>query len=189
MRRSLILVLAAALAVPTAAAAKGPESATVDGPGGSIAVSGDGEGGRGTPLGNLVENGGFFPAVFARSPDPMLTRRPSGDLGPRYTVTYVVPGPGGDSRIEQDVYPYAQPTAVTYMRPGQRFWGGEQTHGGWYVATGDLTTSVGLPETAPSGGDSSRRPWRAGALALVVALGAAVLYRRIPRTRAAPARP
>jgi hypothetical protein len=187
MRRSLILVLAAALAVPAAAAAKGPESATIDGPGGSITVSGDGEGGPGTPLGNLVENGGFFPAVFARSPDPMLARRPSGDLGPRYTVTYVVPGPGGDSRIVQDLYPYAQPRAVTYMRPGQRFWGGEQTHGGWYVATGDLTTSVGLPEAAPTGGGSSRWRWAAGALAAAVALAVVVLYRRIPRTRAAPA--
>jgi hypothetical protein len=187
MRRSLSFVLAAALAVPAAAAAKGPESASIEGPGGSIAVSGDGEGGAGTPLGNLVENGGFFPAVFARSPDPMLARRPSGDLGPRYTVTYVVPGPGGDSRIEQDVYPYAQPTAVTYMRPGQRFWGGEQTHGGWYVATGDLTTSVGLPETPPTGRGSGRWPWAGGALAAAVALAAAALYRRGPRTRAAPA--
>lgn len=188
MRRSLILVFAAALALPAAAAAKGPESATIVGPGGSIAVAGDGEGGTGTPLGNLVENGGFFPAVFARSPDPMLTRRPSGDLGPRYTVTYVVPGPGGDSRIEQDVYPYAEPAAVTYVRPGQRFWGGERTNGGWYVATGDLTTSIGLPEAAPpTGGGASRWPWAAGALAAVVALAAAVLYRRMPRARAAPA--
>src|SRR5215212_5779728 len=101
MRTPLILVLAAALALPAAASAKGPESATIDGAGGPIAVTGDGEGGPGTPLGNLVENGGFFAAVFARSPDPMLTERPAGDLGPRYTVTYVVPGPGGDSRIEQ----------------------------------------------------------------------------------------
>ena len=39
-------------------------------------------------------------------------------------MVYVVPGPNNtESRVTQFVYPYAKPVALTYMRPGQVFWG------------------------------------------------------------------
>lgn len=188
MRTSLIVTLALALALPALAAAKGPSTASISGPGvDSLPVRGAGESGPGTPLGNLVEAGGFFPAMFGQSPDPMRARRPAGDLGPKYTVTYVVPGPGGSSRVTQDLYPYAKPSPVTYMAPGQHFWHGERTHGGWYVSSGNLTTGIGLPANAPSTGGF---PWAwvgFGAAALATAVAAALLLRRLPRRRPAAA--
>jgi hypothetical protein len=77
-------------------------------------VKGLGEAGPGTPLGSLVQYGGFFPQVFGGVPDPTRRTRPAGDLGPRYRVVYRVPGPGGKSTIGQDVYPYAKPNRSGY---------------------------------------------------------------------------
>src|SRR6266581_3068887 len=124
MRRHLAAAaaLAAALALPGVAAAKGPSSASISGPdlGRSLAVRGLGEMGPGTPLGTLVDSGGFFPQMYGQSPDPTLRSQPKGTLGPRYKVIYVVPGPNGvKSRVVQDVYPYAKPDPLTYMKPGQ----------------------------------------------------------------------
>src|SRR4029077_4145446 len=132
MRRLLLLATMgtlAALAVTAPAAAKGPSTASVTGPGldHALPVKGQGEMGSGTPLGSLVMLGGFFPQVFLESPDPTTRTRPAGDLGPRYRVVYRVPGPNGTSTLVQDVYPYAE-TPVTYIRPGERFWGSNRTH-------------------------------------------------------------
>src|SRR5687768_12790825 len=121
--RVLALVAVAALLVAPTALAKGPISASISGPGdggGGIAISGDGEGGNSTPLGRLVDSAGFFPAAFGQEPDPTSPVRPEGDLGPKYTITYRVPGPNNeDDTLVQEVYPHATPSAVTYMRPGQ----------------------------------------------------------------------
>ena len=158
MRRYVVAaVLLAALALPAAAFAKGPESASIFGPalGRSLAVSGDGEMGNGTPLGTLVDLGGFFPQMYGQSPDPTTAKRPLGTLGPRYRVVYVVPGPNRiKSRVVQLVYPYATPVPLTYMKPGQTFWGNRQTQGGWYRSTRALRTllvELGLPARAPNG--------------------------------------
>jgi hypothetical protein len=161
-RIALLTVLA--LALPVAAAAKGPESASFTGPGlhGSVPITGLGESGPGTPLGTLVFDGGFFPAMFGQSPDPMLKARPTGELGPRYTVAYVVPGPNGKSTIRQDVYPYAKPVPVTYMKPGQPFWDGQKTYGGWFVAQPSVKSALvraGLSSTAPAGVGAFWRAW------------------------------
>ena len=161
--RTLLLVTAGALVLAPAALAKGPAAATVSGPGddssGGISIRGDGEGGNGTPLGRLVESGGFFAAAFGQTPNPMLDERPEGALGPKYTIQYRVPGPNNeDDTLVQDVYPYAQPTAVTYMRPGQPFFGTERTRGGWFVGGAELKAvlvEAGLPATAPSVGSGS----------------------------------
>src|SRR5688500_4907935 len=159
MKRMLFLVAIVALAMPTAAVAKGPSGASIDGPGsgGGINISGNGESG-GTPLGNLTEQAGFFAATFGQEPSPMLASRPKGDLGPKYTITYTVPGPNNElDRLKQDVYPYAKPGPVTYMKPGQEFFGTEQTRGGWYQAPALLKETLieaGLPEVAPSGSGS-----------------------------------
>src|ERR671939_331888 len=119
MRRQFVaaVVFAAALALAGVAAAKSPESAPLTGPGlgRPLAVAGQGEMGRGTPLGTLVDSGGFFAQMFGQVPDPTLKSRPRGTLGPHYRVTYVVPGPNGSrSRVVQDVYPFAKPVPLTY---------------------------------------------------------------------------
>jgi hypothetical protein len=191
-----LAVLLAALVLVADAAAKGASEAEITGPGlaNPISLAGEGQAGGGA-LTNLAQDAGFFPAVFPQIPDPMLSEQPRGDLGPRYTITYVMPGPNGVSdRIVQDVYPYATPSPVTYVKPGQSFFEGQQTRGGWYVATvllkDDLVTT-GLPETPPAGGGDSSFPWTTAGLLATVALvlglaaGAVVLLRRRPG--AAPA--
>lgn len=186
MVRLLVLVTAgmlAALAVTAPASAKGPSSASLTGPGlgGPVPVRGEGEMGPGTPLGSLVQFGGFFPQVFGQVPDSTTRTRPAGDLGPRYLVTYRVPGPNGVSRIVQDVYPYAKASSVTYMRPGQPFWDGMRTHGGWFVSGAGLKAALvasGLPESEPGSGRSFPWAWAsAGGLVLLVLL-LVVLRRR-----------
>lgn len=153
MRRYLVgaAILTAALALPNLAAAKGPESASLAGPGleRSLAIHGQGEMGPGTPLGSLVDLGGFFPQMYGQTPDPTLRTQPKSTLGQRYTITYVVPGPNGiKSRVVQYVYPYAKPVPLTYMRPGQKFWDSRRAFGGWFVASADLKRTLvraGLP--------------------------------------------
>jgi hypothetical protein len=147
MRRQLaaVVVASAALLVPGVAGAKGPESASLSGPGveRSMAVAGQGELGPGTPLGALVDAGGFFAQMYGQSPDPTLRVRPQGTLGAHYRVTYVVPGPNGiRSRVVQDVYPFAKPVPLTYMRAGQRFWGSRAAHGGWFRSSAALRLAL-----------------------------------------------
>ena len=193
MRRFLLLATAGALAalVATApAAAKGPSTASLTGPGldHAIPVKGEGEMGQGTPLGSLVELGGFFPQMFLQVPDSTTRTRPSGDLGPRYRVVYRVPGPGGISMVVQDVYPYAK-TPVTYMRPNERFWGGNRTHGGWFVSGLGLKATLvaaGLPESPPPPASGRSFPWAwtvAAILAVVVLLALVLSRRRSARLR------
>jgi hypothetical protein len=186
MRTSLTLTFAllASLALPSLAAAKGPASATMQGPGisGIRHLSGDSEGGPGTPLGALTMEGGFFPQVFGQVPDSTLTAPPSGTtLGPRYSITYEVPGPNGGSILRQDLYPYAKPAPLTYMKPGQTFWDSQRTHGGWFTANTSLLRKLGLPAQPPT--SSGTQLWRwsgvgAGVLALGAAIGLLILRRR-----------
>jgi hypothetical protein len=195
--RLTITLLALALVVAAPAMAKGPSEATVTGPGltgGGIHLTSTtgGDPASGTPLGDLTELAGFFPAMYGQVPDPMRNERPSGRLGPKYTVTYTVPG-AGTWTIRQDVYPYARPTPVTHMKPGQRFFQSDTTKGGWYVAPRDLRTTLvaaGLPRTAPSGGSGGAglASWGA-ASAIVVALLAVLAGLRLAfqRRRLRPA--
>lgn len=194
MRRFLLLAAAGALAALVAtspAAAKGPSTASVTGPGldHALPVNGDGDSGTGTPLGSLTQLGGYFPQVFQEFPDPTTRTRPSGDLGPRYRIEYRVPGPNGNgSKLVQDVYPYAK-TPVTYMRPGERFWGVNHTHGGWFVAGPGLKATLvaaGLPKSPPPAASGGSFPWAwtlAGALAAVVLLALVLSRRRSARLR------
>jgi hypothetical protein len=174
----------AALAATAPASAKGPSAASLTGPGldHAVPIAGEGEMGPGTPLGALVQFGGFFPQVFGQTPDPTTRARPEGDLGPRYRVVYRVPGPSGVSTIIQDVYPYARPSAVTHLRAGRRFWGGMRTHGGWYVSGARLKAALvkaGLPKSPPStGGSSFPWAWTGVGIASVVLLLALALRRR-----------
>jgi hypothetical protein len=163
MRRLAVLgTFAGALVLAASAQAKGPVAATIEGPGagGGISLGGNGEPGSGAPLGNLSDQAGLFAAAFGQTPSPMLVARPKGDLGPRYTITYRLPGPNGeDSKIRQDLYPYATGGPVTYTAPGQRFFETERTVGGWFRASSALTTTLvkaGLP--AQEGGEPAATP-------------------------------
>ncbi len=193
MRRSLLLATAgtlAALVATAPAAAKGPSTASLTGPGlgNAVAIDGDGEMGAGTPLGSLVELGGFFPQMFLETPDPTVRARPTGELGPRYRVVYRVPGPHGVSTLVQDVYPYAT-TPATHMSAGQRFWGSSRTHGGWFVSGPGLKAmlvAAGLPESPPVPGGSFPWTWTgagAGAFAAILLLVVMLRRRSIVRFR------
>jgi hypothetical protein len=187
-------LVVAALAVPAAALAKGPDSASISGPGisGSIRIAGDGEDGPRTTLGALATYSGFFSQVFGHHPnDPTSRHRPAGSLGPRYRVVYSVPTPSGRVSLVADVYPYATPSPLTYMKPGQRFLQGMQTTGGWYVARPGLERTLaqaGLPSLGPN----DTHIWRwLGIAALVLtalaAVAAALLLRRRPQSTPSPA--
>ncbi len=197
MKRLVLLTMAFALVAASSASAKGPDQAIVTGPGledqdGRIVfASGGGDPGVGTPFMAFVESGGFFPQTFGQSPDPTTTTRPKGDLGPRYEVVYRVPGPnGGTAMLHQSVYPFAAIGSVTYMAPGQSFFDGQKTHGGWFAGSPTLKAtlvSAGLPESPPSGTgggsrfDVSTDAWPI-ALVGLLALGAlALVVRRRPR--------
>jgi hypothetical protein len=194
MKRILVLFAVVALALPAAAVAKGPSGASIDGPGtgSGLKFSGNGESG-GTQLGTLTEQAGFFPAMFGQTPDPMQKDRPKGDLGPKYTITWTVPGGKGKTdRLQQDVYPYASPP-VTYTKPGQKFFGDMESHGGWFRSEEGLKqtlVSAGLPKSTPSSSSSDSSFFSAGLLsllgaALLVAMTTAIVMRRRARPAAA----
>jgi hypothetical protein len=184
------IVLLSAL-LPTAALGKGASQAEITGPGlaDPIFLAGEGMVG-GERLMRIAEAAGFFAATFGQSPDPMFDRRPTGSLGPRYRITYVMPGPNNElDEIRQDLYPYAQPTPVSYTPPKQTFFGTEQTRGGWHVASTsflkDALVQAGLPQHAPTGGKGSTFPWMVvgplaalGGMLLLGAVAVVVIRRR-----------
>jgi hypothetical protein len=189
MKRLLLLVAVAALAAPATALAKGPNEATITGPGLDKAITINGPEEEGSPMMAFAEAAGFFPAVFDQQPSPMLPGRPKGDLGPRYTIEYNVPTPeGGADSITQDLYPYALPAAVTYTRPGQEIFDMTTTGGWWSDATlKDQLVALGLPKTAAGAAEDSSASsagffstGRLGVLVLVLLVlgGATVLMRR-----------
>jgi hypothetical protein len=181
MFRLSILLALAALALPVAASAKGPSEGSISGPAFSKTVRVVNDGGGGSPGDNLTQASGFFPAAFGQEPDPMLHGKPSGPLGPRYTVVWQVPNGGGEIyRLRQDLYPYARGGAVSYTKPGQSVFGA-RSRGGWYRDTGlkRALVALGLPKQAPS---SSTGPsaWLIAGLAAALALAAVglVAWRR-----------
>lgn len=195
-RGSLLRLIAGAAAVASllapVALGKGPAGATIEGPGlaSPLRLLGDGEGGGSAAMAALTSEGGFFPAMFGmgEAPDPRLQQsRPAGLLGPRYAVVYDVPGPNGSTdRVRQDLYPHAARGPVLYTPPGQPFFDGLQTRGGWYQAPATLRTALvraGIPTSGsgpPSAGDSWRR-WTAllgGGLVALLALVAGLRHWR-----------
>jgi LPXTG-motif cell wall-anchored protein len=187
-RFSLALAaLCAALLIPATALAKGPSQASISGPGLGKAVKISGPEAPGSPLMQLAQLTGFFPAAFTQQPDPMLPGRPAGKLGPKYTIRYLVPGGGEPGQVQmfhitQDLYPYAAGGAVTYMKPGQKIFD-FTTHGGWFrggIALRQTLVQNGLPARAPSTSSSSRSlAVLVGApIVLLLAGGAAFAARR-----------
>jgi hypothetical protein len=183
----LAAALGAALLFPTLAAAKGPDRASITGPGLAqpVVLEGEGEGGS-SPLATLATEGGFFAQMYGATGFGSLAVRPKLSLGPRYQVAYRVPGgEEGASTVQQDLYPYAARGPVTYMTRGQLFWGTQRTVGGWVRGTPGLKAMLvqaGLPATAPR--NRAARAHKlgvalgAGAGVAVAAGGFALLYRR-----------
>ncbi len=164
MLRRLIVVtalaagmsVAAAISLATPALAKGPSEASITGPGltRAIVVSGNGEPGEQGTLAVLAGQTGLFTAMFggdasvpAQTPAPLRTPPPKAALGPRYTVTYTVPGvtpqPGEQAgRIRQDLYPGAAGGPVIYTPPGQDGFGQPLQVTGWFRASPQLTRTL-----------------------------------------------
>jgi hypothetical protein len=153
MKRSLLIAAGLALALPSPAAAKWIDHATITGPGLDGPVVPGGE--------LLFDSTGFYEATVG-TPTDLLSAVPTKQLGPRYTIVYSLPGPDVD-RIRQDLYPYAAGGPVTYTKSGQASFYGRRTRGGWYVASRGLKqtlVSMGLPRAAPAASrDSTRRVW------------------------------
>lgn len=140
----------------------------------------------------MVQESGFFPQLDAGRSDDLVTTRPAADLGPRYEVTYTLNGPEGPASVTQYVYPYAPDVVWTYMPPGQHFWTGEESSGGWYSAPASLRgmlIKAGLPtslsrSTRPSTSESFPVLGIAAAFILLATSSAAILVRN--RGRGSP---
>jgi hypothetical protein len=188
MKRVLLLLTIAMLALPATALAKGPSEARVAGPGVAKAIVIKGAETDGSPIMDLADAAGFFPAAFGQTPSPMTSTAPKGSLGPKYSLDYVVPGGNlVNFRIHQDLYPYARPSSVSYMKPGQPIFD-MTTKGGWFVDSRlkEILVANGLPQSASditsskasSAGFFSTGKLGALVLVLLVLGGAFVLMRR-----------
>jgi hypothetical protein len=152
-----LLALALVLVAAPAALAKGATALRITGPGldKPISLRGLGEPGTDTALAEISDNAGLFAVMFGDDGGRLASERPAGELGPRYTITYSVPGDDGTYRIVQDLYPWAAAGPFTYAKPGQRLWGGQGFVGGWFrtpLALLPALKSVGFParpSTAP----------------------------------------
>jgi hypothetical protein len=162
--------IAVTVALATPALAKGTTQASITGPGLARPVTVSVAGSEALPeqgdaLSSLADQTGLFTVLFGpsigdvRMPDtPSRLRTPpaAATLGPRYTVTYTVPGitpaPGQASdQIRQYLYPRAAGGPVIYTLPGQRGFGQPLQATGWLRGTPQLTatlTRLGLPAGA-----------------------------------------
>jgi hypothetical protein len=152
-----LLALALVLVAAPAALAKGATALRITGPGldKPISLRGLGEPGTDTALAEISDDAGLFAVMFGDDGGRLSAERPAGELGPRYTIAYSVPGDDGSYRIVQDLYPWAAAGPYTYAKPGQRLWGGQGFVGGWFrtpLALLPVLKSVGFParpSTAP----------------------------------------
>ena len=160
MKRLLFVLALSALALPSTALAKGPSEAKITGPGLAKAIVITGTETDGSPIMNLADAAGFFPAAFGQEPDPMSPAPPKDTLGPKYSVDYVVPGGNNvNFKIHQDLYPYAKNGGWTHTAAGQPIFD-TSTHGGWFHdarLTGILVAN-GLPKSPPESPTSSKSP-------------------------------
>jgi hypothetical protein len=188
MKRLLLVFAVAALVLPATALAKGPSEATITGPGLSKAIKIAGPESDGSPMMTFANAAGFFPAAFGQTPTVTFSTRPKGNLGPKYSIEYAVPNGGvKPDRLHQDLYPYAKPSAWTYMPKGQPIFD-MTTRGGWFTDSQlkGILVARGLPQAPPttsSKDTSSASFFSTGKIGLLVLVlfgigAAAVLTRR-----------
>lgn len=177
MRVVLVAVVTAlALMVGAGSAlAKGASAATIEGPGGGSPTSIGGE-----TMARLADSTGFFPAVYGeQAGGSPLNEAPAGDLGMTYTIRWTVPGPDGDDAVLiQRLYPDAVGGPVTYLAPGQPFWGSERTVGGWRAGDGALADVLAEIDLPPPPSPSRPNLMPVTIVVLLAAGGAAVVARR-----------
>jgi hypothetical protein len=145
-----LLALALLLVAAPAALAKGASALSITGPGLSkpISLRGLGEPGMDSALAEISDRAGLFAVMFGDDAGRLSAEKPAGELGPRYTVTYSVPGDDATYRVVQDLYPWAEGGSFTYAKPGQRLWGGQAVVGGWFRTPSALLPAleaVGFP--------------------------------------------
>ena len=163
------MVVTVSLATP--ALAKGTTQASITGPGltGPLTVSvvagSEALPEQGDALSSLADQTGLFTVLFGPNiggvaiPDmPSRLRTPpaAATLGPKYTVTYTVPGitpaPGqARDQIRQYLYLGAAGGPVIYTLPGQQGFGQPLQATGWLRGTPRLTatlTRLGIPAVA-----------------------------------------
>lgn len=211
MCRLLVAVLAvgAILATPATALAKGPSGASISGPGLAAPLRVDhlsglvghgqlaDQGGLGEPgqFGALMQHAGFSEGVWGRQAGRPPVDEPEGELGPRYTVLWTLPGPtGADDTVRQELYPYAEAGPVTHVTPGQAFFDGQHTAGGWFAGGPELSTlllDLGLRAPAPTPPPEPAPPALVGLGGVTLALGCGVIWgvaraRRARRPAAVP---
>ena len=80
MKRTLIVLSIAMLALPATSFAKGPSEASITGPGLGKAIKITGPEQDGSAMMNFADAAGFFPGAFGQEPSPLLPSRPKGDL-------------------------------------------------------------------------------------------------------------
>ena len=226
LRRFIILTSLAAgtaIAVTAAAAApafaKGATRASITGQGLArpVTVSAQGEAlpGQGDPLSTLAGQTGLFTVLFGAGsgtpdePSPLRTPPAAASLGPKYTVTYTVPGvtaePGqADGQIRQYLYPRAAGGAVIYTPPGQQGFGQPLQATGWLRGTPQLTATLthfglragslpsaagfaaSVPAAVPASGDTTAPAWLIATIVSAVAIAIAGTALRL-RRRSRPA--
>ena len=163
--------IAVTVALATPALAKGTTQASITGPGlarpviVSVAAGSEAVPEQGDALSSLADQTGLFTVLFGANigdvtvPDqPSRLRTPpaAATLGPKYTVTYTVPGitpaPGqARDQIRQYLYPRAAGGPVIYTLPGQQGFGQPVQATGWLRGTPQLAatlTRLGIPAGA-----------------------------------------
>jgi hypothetical protein len=153
LRILLTALLGTAVAlVPVPASAKGPTEVEITGPGLEEPIRLDGAGDSRNPAGALKDLTGVF-LPLTSSATSFAPTPPQDDLGPRYVATFSTDF--DDTRVRQELYPFADGGPVVHMASGQPFHGQTTPRsGGWRrVDAGleDLLISVGVP--APGRGE------------------------------------
>ncbi|MGH2641795.1 MAG: hypothetical protein ACRDGO_08870 [Actinomycetota bacterium] len=191
MKRSLrrwgviIATIAATLVVTASSAlAKGPESVTLTGPG----IDGPIELDTTSPglLGRAMGQTGLWWSARGDRPLP-LREPPPEDLGPGYTLTWILYGEPGERTeertIRQLIYPFARGGVVVHT-PRQGSIRSEAEGAGWFEAPAlqETLAGLGVPVDAASalneahipqvaeGASPERKPAGGGSPSLVVAI-------------------
>jgi hypothetical protein len=162
-RRSCVIfasiVTAMVVVTASSALAKGPESATLTGPGIDRPIELDTT--NADLIGRAMEQTGLWWSESGDLPRPL--EEPPGELGPAYTLTWVRYGDPGESEreraIRQVIYPFAE-GGVTIHTPTQDDLRGVPEATGWFLAPalGDTLAALGVPVTAASSSSEARPP-------------------------------